>query len=79
MSKIDGYDVFPDQAITKYGDLIYETMIAESKPINLDQALNYSNWLATMKEELKAIEKNRTCELQDKSVNKKYIWCKMGL
>lgn len=47
MSKIDGYDVFPDQAITKYGDLIYETMIAESKPINLDQALNYSNWLAT--------------------------------
>jgi len=38
--------------------------------------LNYSNWLATMKEELKAIEKNRTWELMDKSVNKRYIWCK---
>lgn len=37
--------------------------MAEVETINLGQAMNDSNWLAVMKEELKEIEKNNTCEL----------------
>ncbi|GAU44851.1 hypothetical protein TSUD_112250 [Trifolium subterraneum] len=37
------------------------------EPINLDQAMNNSNWLEAMKEEIHAIEKNRTWYLGDKT------------
>jgi hypothetical protein len=37
------------------GDFIDEAMIAKLEPINLDQTLNDSNWLAIMKEELRVI------------------------
>ena len=45
-------------------------MMVEVEPINLDQAMNDSNWLATMKEELKIIEKNKTCELIEELIKK---------
>ncbi|KAK2456889.1 putative mitochondrial protein [Trifolium repens] len=48
-------------------------MIAELEPITLYEALNDSNWLKAMKEELKSIEKNNTWVLMDKAVNKRPI------
>lgn len=45
------YEIFPDQAIDGDGDLIEETMMmAEVEPIMFDQAMNDSNWFASMQE-----------------------------
>lgn len=65
------YERFPDQAVDGDGDLIEEAMMMdEAQPINLDQAMNNSNWLAAMKEKLWSIEKNKTWELVEKSIKK---------
>lgn len=45
-------------------------MMDEAKPINLDQPMNGSNQLATMKEEFMTIEKNKTWELVEESIKK---------
>lgn len=40
----------PNQAADADGNLIEEDMMMdEAKPINLDQAMNDSNWLTSMK------------------------------
>ena len=60
-TRLSGYERFPDQAVDADGDLIEEAMMmAEAEPIDLDQAMSDSNWCEAMKEELKAIEKNKT-------------------
>lgn len=41
--------------------------MVESESINLDQAMNDSNWLEVMQEELRAIKKNKTWELAKNS------------
>lgn len=53
-------------------------MMVKSEPINSDQAMNDSNWLAAMTKELKAFEKNETWELVERS-NKRPIDVKWGL
>lgn len=59
-----GYERLPDQVVDTDGDLIEEVMMMdEAEPMNLDQVMNDSNWLAAMKEELTAIDKNKTWEL----------------
>lgn len=45
-------------------------MMVGSEPIELDQAMNDSNWLAVMQEGLRANEKNKTWELVKKSIKK---------
>lgn len=45
-------------------------MMDEAKSINLDQAMNDLNWLAIMKEEIRAIEKNKTWEPVEESFKK---------
>lgn len=45
-------------------------MMAKSKPIDLDQAMNDSNWLTTMQEELWEIKKSKTCELVEKLIKR---------
>ncbi|XP_050889990.1 uncharacterized mitochondrial protein AtMg00820-like [Lathyrus oleraceus] len=64
------YEGFPDQAIDAECDLIEEAMMVESEPINLNQLMDDSNWLATMQEDLRAIERNKTRELIDISSKK---------
>lgn len=44
--------------------------MVESQPVYLDQVVNNSNWLASMQEELMEIEKNKTFELLEKSIEK---------
>lgn len=61
MTRPTGYERFPDQAVDADGDLLEGTMIMdEAEPINLDKAMDVLNWLAVVKEELRAIEKNKT-------------------
>lgn len=61
LTRLARYKRLPYQIIDADGDLIEEVMMmAESDPINLDQAMNASNWLAAMKEEIRPIEKNKT-------------------
>ncbi|WJX34774.1 hypothetical protein P8452_22851 [Trifolium repens] len=71
--RLNEYELFPDQAITEDGEQVNEAMIAELKPVTLEQALNDPRWKEAMKEELKSIEKNNTWELMHKTVNKRPI------
>lgn len=60
-TRLARYERSLDQAVDADGDLIEEAMMmAEAEPINLDQVMNDSNWLATMQEKLWEIEKNKT-------------------
>ena len=45
-------------------------MMVESEPFDLDQAMNDSNSLVVMQEELKAIEKKKTLALVKKAMKK---------
>lgn len=56
-----GYAIFQNQEIDAYGDFIGEViMMAGLELIDLDLAMNDSNWLAVMQEELEKIYKNKT-------------------
>ncbi|GAU22886.1 hypothetical protein TSUD_376970 [Trifolium subterraneum] len=68
--RLNDYERFPDHAIGQDGELLEEAMLTESEPINLDQAMKDSNWLEAMKEEMNAIEKNKTWYLVDKTDKK---------
>lgn len=48
-------------------------LLADSEPIDLDQALKSDVWKATMLKELKAIERNSTWELVELPIQKKPI------
>ncbi|GAU51473.1 hypothetical protein TSUD_95880 [Trifolium subterraneum] len=69
-ARINDYERFLDHAVGQDGELLEEAMLAEFEPINLNQAMNYSNWLEAMKEEIHAIEKNKTWYLVDKTDKK---------
>ena len=47
--------------------MIEEAMLAESEPINMNQAMKDLNQLVDMKEEINAIEKNSTWDLVNMS------------
>ncbi|GAU25658.1 hypothetical protein TSUD_265850 [Trifolium subterraneum] len=68
--RLNDYERFPDHAIRQDGELLEEAMLAESEPINLDQAMKDSNWLEAMKEEMNAIEMNKIWYLVDKTDKK---------
>ena len=60
-TRLAGYERYSDQAIDVDGDLIEKAMMmSKVEPINLDEAMSNSNWCESMKEELRAIEKNTT-------------------
>lgn len=58
--RLTSYESFKDQAIDAYGDLIEGMMMADSEPINLDQAMNDYNWLVAIQEELIEVQRNKT-------------------
>lgn len=71
MKRLARYERFPDQAINPDGDFIREVMMmAESGPIDLYLAMNDSNRLVVMQEELGSTEKNKTWDLIEKSMKK---------
>ncbi|XP_073222583.1 uncharacterized protein [Cicer arietinum] len=54
------YEVTSDSTINPDGELTHFALLAESKPVNDEEASSDPRWKAAMDEELKAIEKNKT-------------------
>lgn len=70
-TRLSRHERFLDQAVGADCDLIEEAMMmSKAEPINLNKAMHDSNWLATMKEELIEIEKNKTWELVEETIKK---------
>lgn len=70
-SKLLYYQVYPDNAILDYGDLVQHlALMVDVEPISLDEAIISKVWKSTMEEELKSIEKNHTSEMVELPQNK---------
>ncbi|RDX94666.1 putative mitochondrial protein, partial [Mucuna pruriens] len=61
--------------VTKEGDMMHLTLLAETEPMSFEQAIKEPEWKAAL-EEVKAIEKNHTWELVTLPQNKKSIGVK---
>lgn len=57
-------------------DVYQRCKIAVLEPASYTEAGKSDNWLAAMKEEIRMIEKNKTCELVDRPLNKHVIGVK---
>jgi len=64
-TRLVGHEVYGDGVITSGGDLVHQALMADIEPILWREALNIREWKDAMKEELEAIEKNKTWELVD--------------
>lgn len=76
-TRLAGYERFLYPTVDVDDPLIEEAMMmSKEEPINLDQAMNDSNWLAYMKERLRLIEKNKTWELVEvkKPIDVKWVY-----
>ncbi|GAU49301.1 hypothetical protein TSUD_367130 [Trifolium subterraneum] len=62
-----------DNEVTNDGDLVHLAFMAESEPIDVDNALKSEKWRCAMKEELDSIESNQSWELVDLPHNKRAI------
>jgi len=62
-TRLVGHEVYGDGVITGTGDLVHQALMADTEPITWKEALKVREWRNAMKEELEAIEKNRTWEL----------------
>jgi len=69
-------ELFRDREINNEGDLIHFALMAESEPVNTEEALSDPKWMCAMKEELNSIEKNSTWMLVDLPKGKKAIGVK---
>lgn len=57
-------------------DIYARSNIVMCEPADFEAAMKDKNWMATMKEELFMIKKNKTWELVDQSQNRKLIGVK---
>lgn len=64
-TRLAGCEVYSDNAISDEGDLMHFAFLADSKPINWEQAFEEEVWRIAMQEETNAIERNHTWELVD--------------
>jgi hypothetical protein len=81
--RLQGYHVFRDRAVLEEGELLQEQLdhneevhfafMADTEPLNVNEAQKDQVWRNAMKEELAAIEKNMTWELMELLLGKKPI------
>lgn len=76
-TRLKDYDLFQDNEINDDSDFIHFSLMTESKPVKIEEALNDRKWICGMKEELKSIEKNKTWELVNLPQEKKPIGVKL--
>ena len=57
------YEVFPDSAIDDDGELVHLALMGEAESATFQQAIKKEVWLEAMREELKAIKRNKTWEM----------------
>ena len=59
-ARLQDCDIIADNEVNEGGDLVHLAFLADSEPVNDSEALKNPKWIATMKEELKSIESNKT-------------------
>ena len=62
-TRLEDYEMFPDSAIDDNGELVHLTLMGEAEPVTFQEASKKDVWLEAMREELKAIERNKTWKL----------------
>ncbi|XP_058784891.1 uncharacterized protein LOC131659762 [Vicia villosa] len=62
-SRLQECERFQDNEVNNEGDFVHFALMAESEPVNTEEALRDPKWICAMKEELESIEKNGTWEL----------------
>ncbi|XP_058765508.1 uncharacterized protein LOC131639000 [Vicia villosa] len=72
-SRLQECERFQDNEVNNEGDFVHFALMAESEPVNTEEALRDPKWICAMKEELESIEKNGTWELVDLPHGKKPI------
>ena len=61
--RLEDYEMFPDSAIDDDGELVHLAPMGEAEPVTFPEAIKKEVWLEAMREELKAIERNKTWKL----------------
>jgi hypothetical protein len=67
------FDMFQDIEVDSEGDVIQCAMLVDSEPVGIEEALKKKVWLNAMKDELEAIERNKTWKLTELPKKKKAI------
>ncbi|GAU17358.1 hypothetical protein TSUD_232340 [Trifolium subterraneum] len=66
-------DMVPDNVVDNEGNIVHYAMLADIEPLDVKSALKSKVWLEAMIDELKSIEKNRTCDMCKLPSDKKAI------
>ena len=69
-ARFNEFEMASDADISEEGELIHYALMADSEPLDLNEALKQSKWRLAMVDELKAIERNNTWELVTLPQNK---------
>ena len=67
------FDMMLDTEVNSEGEVIQCAMLVDSEPVSTKEALKHQLWLQAMKEELDAIERNKTVKLTKFPKGKKAI------
>ncbi|KAK2417383.1 putative mitochondrial protein [Trifolium repens] len=71
--RLADHEVISDDVVNDDGDLVHLAFMADSEPVNWNEAIVDSNWRRAMNEEIQSIEKNNTWSLVDLPPQKKPI------
>lgn len=63
--RLNDFELIADDVVNSEGELIHFALLAESKPVSLEEAMKNHKWIHVMEEELQSIERNQTWELVD--------------
>jgi hypothetical protein len=78
-ARLNDYEIMTDSVVNDEGDIVHFALLAETEPVNFEEAVKNSKWLGAMKEEIRSIEKNNTWELcilpkGKKSIGVKWVY-----
>lgn len=76
-ARLADYEIFSSNSISMEDEeLEHFALLADAEPINFTEAMKEKAWREAMKEEIKAIERNKTWDLVDLPLNKQPIGVK---
>ena len=62
-TRLEDYEMFPDSAIDDDDELVHLALMGKAEPVTFQEAIKKEVWLEAMREELKAIKRNKTWEM----------------
>jgi hypothetical protein len=71
--RLNDHETITDDVVNDDGDLVHLAFMADSEPINWNEAIACPKWNQAMKDELHSIEKNHTWKLVELPPHKKAI------